>query len=246
MKTPLCVLALVGVFGCWIPGNASAAVLGITDMVLSPDPGTGTITNSTLITSFSTSLGTYTDLQGAVTSSGTLNPYWGNTSTVFPGQGSLTGSYGLDVAYGSLGISTDVGYGTNVDSAAVFFMTDAQTGTQQDDVTILPLDMNGNPIGDFSLSLFEADWGAGLDLFHMRASGVNVSNARIRGITFSLSDFSGTGILSGVYGLRVTSPNADPSVIGYAVTAIPEPSSYALVAAGFLLLACQRRMRCPR
>ncbi|WP_269523319.1 hypothetical protein [Coraliomargarita parva] len=228
----------IGMFA--VATSSSASVLGITDIGLSPDPGGSTIVDTTLITSFTTSNGTYSGLQGAVTSTANGTAYYGPDS-VTVGDSSILG---LDVSTGFANfVTNDVGFGQVVDTAEAFFMTEFLYGGSQDDVTIVPLDLAGNPIGDFSLSIAYTAWGAGLDAQHIRGSGINFTG-NVRGIAFQLEDFEGTGTLSGVAGLRINSANADPSVIGYA-TAIPEAGSCALIGGwlAFAAMTLRRRLK---
>ena len=94
------------------------------------------------------------------------------------------------------------------------------------------------------------DWGtlatstANLDALVNPASnsGLNVGNPAndlaVNGLAFDLSDFVGTGPLSGVAGIRIAGGGTfDPVVVSF----VPEPSTALLLASGLAALAVGRR-----
>ncbi|MEM7627709.1 MAG: PEP-CTERM sorting domain-containing protein [Planctomycetota bacterium] len=86
------------------------------------------------------------------------------------------------------------------------------------------------------------------------AEGTIINDVPLAGVAFDVEDFTGTGVLSGVAGLRITPLDLDPSVssaegnldlvtIGFNTNAVPEPASGALLLFGFAALASRRRLR---
>ncbi|MGF1494406.1 MAG: PEP-CTERM sorting domain-containing protein [Microcoleaceae cyanobacterium] len=128
-----------------------------------------------------------------------------------------------------------------------------------DAVELQPIDAAGNVIGDFALQLASGPGGnnfansdlgdfglTGLDLSLFLENGSNIGLAEetviddvpLAGIAFDIEDFTGTGTLSGLSGLRITPLDPDPSVssgegsidliaIGFNAdaAAVPEPSA---------------------
>jgi hypothetical protein len=214
--------------------------------------GSGNITNTTQITSFTTTQGTVSTLVGAtsVTSvTGGLDldrNAWGNAGTESNGATSLMG---LDASTGAVQINTaNFFFGQTVQAGNDIFILDVGT---TDPLTVNPIDISGTLIGTFSLSIIAADWGtlatstANLDALVNPAnnSGLNVGNPAndlaVNGLAFDLSDFVGTGTLSGVAGIRIAGGGTfDPVVVGF----VPEPSTVLLLAMGLTGLALRRRL----
>ncbi|WP_269522735.1 hypothetical protein [Coraliomargarita parva] len=233
-----------------LASSVSGAVLGISDMTFSPDPGDTIGAGVVDITSYAADGVVYSGLQGPTSNfSGTSIP-----STVFYGQGGAqdpvyeggNSLLGLNVTSGfaNVDVNFDLSFGQVVDSAAAFFMTEVLIGGD-DAITVVPLDLSGNVIGDYSISITEAQWGAGLLDQKISVSGTIGS---IRGVSFLLSDFDGTfGDLSTIAGLRIVgSTGADLTTIGYATTATPIPESasvaFLLGGIGLLVTAVRRRL----
>jgi hypothetical protein len=226
--------------------STSGEVLGITDMTFSPDPGDALNDGTINISSFSTSTGTYSGLQGPTTSTISGTSYYGwDPSTGDTGASEGTDSLlGLNVSTGLFGSGTitAVNFGQVVDTDAVFFLTEfLASGANDDTITLVALDIKGEVIGDYSLSILEMDWGEAV--LSQNIAGAGNFSGYIRGVSFLLSDFVGTtGDLSTIAGLSIISNSgADISVIGFAT--VPEPASVALLLAGFALLATGMRRR---
>jgi hypothetical protein len=135
-----------------------------------------------------------------------------------------------------------------VTAADRLFLTDINNGPDSsdlsDDPTLVPVDINGDAIGDFSMVLDGGDqaYPSLLDLDVDRDSGSSLDNFAVLGNTWTLDDFVGTGTLSGVYGVKVTDDDGiDIGAVGLAQ--VPEPASLALIGAAGLLVA--RRLRGP-
>jgi hypothetical protein len=113
------------------------------------------------------------------------------------------------------------------------------SSTTADDVVVRPLS-SGSPIGDWTLTINPADYGALTDPFNITLA---VGNLQARGVTFTLNDFTGTGTLSGVTGLRFTDPNATWDPVSVGVVIVPEPAGFPLAGLGIGLAAWAARRR---
>ncbi len=113
------------------------------------------------------------------------------------------------------------------------------SSTTADDVVVRPLS-SGSPIGDWTLTINPADYGALTDPFNIT---IAVGNLQARGVTFTLNDFTGTGTLSGVTGLRFTDPNATWDPVSVGVVIVPEPAGFPLAGLGIGLAAWAARRR---
>lgn len=165
------------------------------------------------------------------------------------GPGNTTG----EPASGTVAMSDDYvttnAFGTPDNSDFLFGGTTVNDGDGQifylvehlgNDTTLIePLDATGNVIAGWSFTIVPGDYGAITDatIYDWNNEGNNLA-----GTTFSLTDFSGTGTLTGVGGLRIDGGGAlDLAQTGVAV-AIPEPSAALLVGAlGMLGLLRRRR-----
>jgi hypothetical protein len=151
------------------------------------------------------------------------------------GNASLTdGKANVSVADFALGQSVDPSDGWR------FFMYELviASGTTADDVVVRPLS-GGSPVGDWTLTIDPADYGELTDPFNFTLIG---TTGYARGVTFTLNDFTGTGTLSGVDGLRFTDPAPawDPVSVGVIV---PEPAGFPLAGLGIGLAAWAARRR---
>jgi hypothetical protein len=113
------------------------------------------------------------------------------------------------------------------------------SSTTADDVVVRPLS-SGSPIGDWTLTINPADYGALTDPFNIT---IAVGNLQARGVTFTLNDFTGTGTLSGVTGLRFTDPNTTWDPVSVGVVIVPEPAGFPLAGLGIGLAAWAARRR---
>jgi hypothetical protein len=113
------------------------------------------------------------------------------------------------------------------------------SSTTADDVVVRPLS-SGSPIGDWTLTINPADYGALTDPFNITLA---VGNLQARGVTFTLNDFTGTGTLSGVTGLRFTDPNTTWDPVSVGVVIVPEPAGFPLAGLGIGLAAWAARRR---
>lgn len=203
-----------------------------------------------------------------------IRNYWGFRGSEVNGSDSLLSldvSNGLDNA-----ITLDAFFGITLNNVGApgpandIFITDL---FGEDSIRVLPLDKEGNPINDFELAinsgtgnfLFDnqgnfvpqindiGDWGdtdTDLTIFIDRTSGNVFDDINLAGVAFDLSDFQGTGILTGVAGVRIQGTyvnsgegSIDIGVIGYNTAAVPEPSSLGFFNAALLLLFGYRSRR---
>jgi len=152
-------------------------------------------------------------------------------------------SDGLNVTTGNnvLGGGVNFFFGQNVDGANLFFVDLASV----DPVTVNPIDGAGSLIGDFELSIVDSGGGVagGFDTLAASLNGSFLADLVLRGVVFNTSDFSGTGALTGVEGIRLTGAGFDTMVVGIAAV-IPEPSSLALLFIGVSGVALRRRRVC--
>ncbi len=231
--------------------HSNGAVNAVTGGVFVP--AQNPIVNTAIISSFTTSQGTVSSLAGASSISGTFqtNPsygpsqirnFWGSAGTEVDGVASLVG---LDASVGIPNVAlVNAQFGVTIQGAAGssndFFILESGTG---DAITLVPLNGAGNPIGDFTFNIGAGAWGA-FNPYQFVGDGITTSNSSIAGVAFDLEDFIGTGTLTGVTGLRITSSNSlDPVVIGYNTQAVPEPSALLIVACGMGFFTFLRRRR---
>ena len=246
----LTVLAAVALAGA----TTQAAVVGITG--ITPSPGTTAISGPYMVTGFTTGTGasavTTTTIAGATSAavvagspSGQLtNNYFGRVSGTDENAASLNG---LDVSTGvvNIGDAVNVVFGTTLLAEGASGASNDLFITEfggSDQFTLSPIDASGSVIGNFSLTV----QGSSFTIFAQIDSTTNASGnvgTDLRGIAFDLSDFVGTGTLSGVAGIRINSGGGDPGVVAFntQAVAVPEPTALALLAAAPLALLRRRR-----
>jgi hypothetical protein len=240
-----------GLVACGLLAMSSgqAAVIGIDTTVTSPALALGDGPEANL-QSFTAGGTTYNQLTflgpatGLTNGTGNFaragNPAPATTPEVAEtliGNASLTdGKANVSVADFALGQSVDPSDGWR------FFMYELvlASGTTADDVVVRPLS-GGSPVGDWTLTINPDDYGALTDPFNIT---LVTGTSYARGVTFTLNDFTGTGTLSGVDGLRFTDPAAtatwDPVSVGVIV---PEPAGFPLAGLGIGLAAWAARRR---
>ncbi len=178
-----------------------------------------------------------------------IRNFWGYETSQINGGDSLLG---LDVSNGlSNALTVDAFFGVTLNDVGapgaandIFIMET----NGNDSARVIPLDEEGNPIGDFQLEinsgpgtpLFDygdkGDWGnTGVDInaYYDFSSGDLFDDLDLVGVAFDLSDFQGTGTLTGVAGVRVQGTyvnsgrgNIDVAAIGYNTSAIKVPEHF--------------------
>ena len=240
MKT--CFASVRGLVVCCVLLAAQvgmASVLGIDSTVTTPAlPNASKVEAE--ITSFTVGTETYSDLifLEATAVANTSQPFVaaGNTPPTLLADilGLLSSPYITQGKANAGWVEYAIGASMDGSDDTPFFMYELNlTGTDGDAVTVTPLDSGGAAIGDWTLPIASSDYGP-------QTSAVNISlisGTNSRGVTFTLADFTGTGTLSGVEGLRFTSGGLDPLAVGMVV--VPEPNTLALLlmAAAALALA---------
>ncbi|WP_017658442.1 PEP-CTERM sorting domain-containing protein [Baaleninema simplex] len=252
-----------------------------------PDPD---ITNTAILQSFTTEFGVVDTLAGVsyvtniLTDNTVIGPdveeplfdsirnYWAFERQEVNGGDSVTG---LDISVGLDNVITlDAFFGTILTEGVPgpgndIFLTEL---VGDDSIKILPIDVNGNPIGDFSLSINSGpatkpvtqtifatedtgDWGdMGTDVtpFIDFISGSILDDVNLVGVAFDLEDFQGTGRLTNVAGLRIkgTQVNTgegsiDVGLIGYnTAKLVPEPNTVlGIMFVGSYLFCVKRKFR---
>ncbi len=214
------------------------------------DPIDGLIVNTAVITSFTTSQGTVNTLSHAVSATGNfqrsdvgsdVRNLWARDGAEIDGVQSILN---LDISTGVLnaGDNTDpermIDVGNTGGLTANFMFEQAiNSGAAglandffifenggNDTVDIVPLNAAGLPIGDFSLTINDTDWGLLPESWSRVAEDVVPLTVSIGGVAFELSDFTGTGTLTGVHGLSIAGgAGLDPLVVGVNNALAPAP-----------------------
>lgn len=131
-----------------------------------------------------------------------------------------------------------------MDETSTFFLFEIGGN---DDITLEPIDSAGDTIGDYSLTI--SSYGS-VDFTAARPNrstgGVATNPAQTFGVSFVISDFSGTGDLSDFAGFAYDGLNGsgagdDADLVLLGGTVIPEPAS--LAGLGLLGLLTLRRRR---
>jgi hypothetical protein len=220
-----------------------AVISPFTSWTLSPDPGVGVVDNTSILTSYTTSAGTVSDLAPAGfgwgrfdlvnTTVPEVNNTWGaagveidgvqsvlnlDVSTGLLNAGDISDSTQVDVApNGTITFSND----TDPNSGAPFIVMFSREITGglagdgndfflvenggNDPIIVAPVDNNGNPVGDFLLTIDVSDWGGFPDSFsRVTDNSGTPSTVDLAGIAFDIEDFVGTGTLTSMYGLAIS------------------------------------------
>jgi len=235
MKKHLLSLSVVVLAVLFVSSPAGAAITGITAAawdVAVADP----VDDDANLASITAGATTYTVLTGATSAAvvgptGTLDGV--PTIPLLYGENATAPASGLAAVTDGLNSTTGV---VNIKDGVNFFFGQNVDGGE-DDVLVRPIDGAGNLIGDFSLNALSGG-GLGAQFAAFDAFGLN-SNG-LNGVVFNTSDFTGTGALSGVVGIRLASDTFDVMTVG--IAAVPEPSTLALVFLG--MIASARRKAC--
>lgn len=212
------------------------------------------------LTSITVNGTTYSDLTGAtasvvqsgiVSSTNLLGIWIKGTSPDLSVSDINSAASGLSYREGAVNVLTGsvFQFGKTIQSTDRIFLWDVGTG---DSVSFQLIDSSDAVIGDYSISLTAANFGASNLTNFPLSPGVRTvaadgtvsdlsSITGERAVSFQLSDFTGTtGNLSLATGIRVSAGTGyDPSVVGLA--AVPEPSTYLMLGLGIGLLLVLRK-----
>ncbi|WP_269522167.1 hypothetical protein [Coraliomargarita parva] len=234
-----------------LASSLSGAIITATDASFATTASPDDIRVSNVLQTYTNSQGSFTNLSGVTeadvtTGSPYFRAYW--AIDIADGDRKLdsTALLGMDIGYGVIDlVSADFQFGglvgdgdnTNGNDIVLFEIGSLDAGT-----TIVPLNSAGDVIGDFTLSLGTSNWGTITQVidFNLIADSGNLGSGYtgiINAVGFDLGDFTGTGELTGVTGIRITSSDSlDLGIAAATVTPIPEPQTYALLS-GILALA---------
>ncbi len=257
-------VAAIVTMGSILSSTASAAVMGIDNATFDPGPPADSEDNEAdqTLTSFDYDGETYTDLYGTTSAdvTGTGGHFYATGGTN-PVTDNAAAASGLVVTTGVANPSrADFMFDVAASGSDVLFIWELATTSDSqgvDGMTVQPLDSDGAVIGDWTLDIhgddegttdFVKDWGPGF--LPTNFNGPVPDGFMIVGVAFQLSDFTGTGTLTGVQGLRLNDnddlddgdngSNMDPTLVGFA---IPEPATMSLLAIGGLAMGLRRRRR---
>lgn len=233
-------------------GPASAAVVGIDSVSLSPAPTADPLRVNATIDSITLGGNTFSDLESITSVDFPANRerLWATDGTD-PGSDSAA-IVGLDYGTSVLNLeaNTDLNFGrTLAATERVFLIKDGLANSSEaspDRLTLLALAGN-TVIGDYSINLDDSDYGATLPLgvTLQREGGASdlVDRDRV-GVSFLVSDLTGTtGDLSTLTGFRVSATGNEAGRYDLAAVGvvIPEPGSIALLGLGAACLLGRRR-----
>jgi autotransporter-associated beta strand protein len=209
------------------------APIPITDATYSGSFAAGTpenITGNATVTGLTTSEGTFSNLIGA-TANGTVSSQINNSLGTAPATKDAAVS-GLSVNDGINNLSaTTTGnnfqLGAPINSNTRFFIIESApvSGTIGDAVTVTLINASNATVGTYTLSLSASQFTSSVagnsstalaTLQYTAGIPANTANpSKLGGVTFSLADFTGSGDLSTVTGIRLSSSDAlDPNVVG--------------------------------
>jgi hypothetical protein len=214
--------------------------------------GTGTnISYASTLVSFKVGATEYTNFvtTSTTTASGgsTITPYWGQNATNLTAgddQLSVTDNR-LDTGMVNIGDNSEFFFAfspTSLDQVLFIF----DVGSADGALNVELIDgLGGSVVGNTITPNFSVSSVANIDFERVNGGGTSTNggtDADFVGLAFSFSDFGITdaGVLSSIAGVRLDSGGGlDPSLIGF--TAVPEPSSAALLGLGGLTLILRRR-----
>jgi hypothetical protein len=142
--------------------------------------------------------------------------------------------------------SVNFDFGTTFASSADVYITAFEFGgtSDYDSVTLQLLDGSGATVGN-TVTVSGDSWGnlVGSQDYKVPDDNISLGNFTVGGAAIPLADFGFTGSIAGVQMSGVG--GADIGGIGFVAVAVPEPSTYAILA-GMLALGCvmlRRRLR---
>jgi len=228
-RSSLCAIALGST------ASLQGAILAVTDASFAGTftPGNPeSLTGVSTLASLTTSEGTFSALTGASATNATGQRVWKVDEPVTDSDALL----GLTASDGLLNLTsgnTNFQVGSNFTADTRFFLLDLAGGGSAigDSVTISLINSSNVVVGDYTLALAAANFGANIaDVNGASRESSTALDLDLGGVTFALSDFTGTtGDLSTVTGIRFSAAsNLDPAVVG--IYTVPEPGALLLAA----------------
>ena len=258
MKIPRLFSLLVATASLSLPASfVFGAPLPINDATYAGAFTAGTpenITGNATVAGITTSEGTFTGLLGA-----TAN------AVVTSNASSAIGTAPADANAAATGLSANDGInnlntgnfqfslGTFNVSTRFFIIESAPTsGTPGDTTTVTLINASNAQVGTYTLTLQPTNFTAStagttatalatLSYTSGVASVTGGVQSKLGGVTFSLADFAGTGDLSTVTGIALTSGTLDPNVVG--AYSVPEPSTYCFLVAALVPFVLRYRRK---
>jgi len=226
-----------------VPEPAKVPVTGgaFTGAVSAGSPGN--ITGNVVISSLTTSEGTFRNLMGATANSVVTSNSLSSVGTAPANANAAVTGLSANDGVNNLQSGNFQFAGPLNSNSRIFILESApQSSAVGDSATITLIDSSNNQVGTFSLSLAVSDFtnSAANNTSNALATvtytaGQGTLTAKLGAVSFSLADFSGTGDLSQVTGIRITSTTLDPNVVG--MYTVPEPAVGQMVSAGLALAA---------
>jgi hypothetical protein len=241
---------LLAVVGFFFVTAAKGTPLPISDATYTGSFTAGspeTITGNANVSGLTTSEGTFSNLIGA-TANGVVSSQINNSLGTAPASKDLAVT-GLSVNDGINNLSaTTTGnnfqLGGSFTSSTRFFIIESTlvSSTIGDPVTVTLINSSNATVGTYTLSLTASQFtssvagntSTALATLQYTAGVANNTAApsKLGGVTFSLADFTGSGDLSTVTGIRLSSSDAlDPNVVG--VFSVPLPITDATYTGSF-------------
>lgn len=135
--------------------------------------------------------------------------------------------------------------GTVFNANLRFFIVEstATSSTARDPTTVTLINAANTQAGTYTLLLAPANFtSTPANTTNTALATLTGVQSKLGGVTFSLTDFTGTGDLSTVTGFALNGNNQlDPNVVGAFV--VPEPGTTCFVAAGLVLLCLGLRRK---
>lgn len=229
------------------PAKSKVNAAGITGSASNGNPRN--ITGNASIASVTTPEGTFVNLVGATANNIVTSNTLSSVGTMPISAAAAVSGLSLNDGVNNLQ-SGNFQFSGTIDDDTRFFLIESapQSSALGDSATITLIDSLNNQVGTFSLSLSVSDFTASAagDIANALATvtyttGQGTLTSKLGGVSFALADFTGTGDLSLVTGIRIVSTTLDPNVVG--MYSVPEPKTAALAAGGLLVLGGCRRQR---
>jgi hypothetical protein len=229
------------------PTKNPVSAAGITGSASNGTPRN--ITGNANIASVTTPEGTFMNLVGATANNVVTSNTLSSVGTMPISAAAAVSGLTLNDGVNNLQ-SGNFQFSETIDDDTRFFLIESapQSSALGDFATVTLIDSLNNQVGTFSLSLSVSDFTASAagNISNALATvtyttGQGTLTAKLGGVSFALADFSGTGDLGLVTGIRIVSTTLDPNVVG--MYTVPEPTTTALAVGSLLILAGSRRRR---